>query len=457
MKRLPTTIEGLDVILNGGLFAGGVYILEGPPGAGKTTLANQVSFALARAGARTLYITMLAESHARMLQHMEGQTFFEQEHVNARVFYISGYRELEKDGLKGVVELLRAELARSKASFLVIDGLVVERTSDKADETVRQFIHGVQSLVGMMSCTCLVLTSGTGNALSAEQTMVDGIFSFEDHGFRWRAERRLQVRKFRGSRVLRGRHTFCITETGLQFFPRLESLPLPPDTAAAATLVTTGLPALDNVLHGGGVLTGTASVVIGHSGAGKTTSALAFASASTADAPGILLTGTESASELVHAGDRLGLAIGAAIDSGALRIESFGHEEESMDEMGHKILRLVDESGARRLVVDGLAGLADTLAFPERGYRFLGSLLTALKRRGVTSWVTVDPDALAVAAGTQLADGVVGWFDNAFVFMGPRAQADGHHLAISKVRSNAATRSSVDVRLAPDKARQSTR
>ncbi len=85
MTRLPTDIPGLDEILHGGLFEGGVYIFEGPPGAGKTTLANQIAYgAHARAGKKTLYMTMLAESHSRMLQHMSGQTFFDPHAVTPR-------------------------------------------------------------------------------------------------------------------------------------------------------------------------------------------------------------------------------------------------------------------------------------------------------------------------------------------------------------------------------------
>lgn len=176
MKRLPTHVDGFDSILNGGLFEGGVYIFEGPPGVGKTTLANQIAYTLARRETRTLYVTMLAESHSRMLQHMEGQVFFEQREVNAKVFYVSGYRELEQGGLKSVVALLQGELVRHRAGLLVIDGLVVGGPVSMSDDSVRQFVHELQSLVSAMSCTCLVLTSGNGNALSAEQTMVDGIF-----------------------------------------------------------------------------------------------------------------------------------------------------------------------------------------------------------------------------------------------------------------------------------------
>ncbi|WP_052736155.1 RAD55 family ATPase [Aquincola tertiaricarbonis] len=451
LKRLPTAIDGLDDILQGGLFEGGVYIFEGPPGVGKTTLANQIAYGLVQRRQRTLYVTMLTESHARMLQHMEHQVFFEQQHVNASVFYVSAYGELEQGGLRAVIGLLQGELLRSRAALLVIDGLVVEQRGLSGD-SVRQFVHELQSLVSAMSCTCLILTSGTGNALSAEQTMVDGIFTFEDHGFHWRAERRMQVRKFRGSQIIRGSHTFCISRRGLQFFPRLESLPMRDEPATlGGGAVSTGLPAWDAILRAGGLLAGSASVVIGHSGAGKTTLALAFAAASSLSQPGLLLAGTEFAGDLRRTGDQLGLGLGQALDAGALTIEHLGHEDESMDEMGHKLLRLVDERHIRRVVVDGLEGLADTLAFPERGYRFLGRLLTELKQRGVTSLFTVDPAALAVAGGTGLAEGVVGRFDNAFVFRhhaAARATEASRTLSVAKVRGTQPSQASVDVQLA---------
>ncbi|HIV70149.1 MAG TPA: NACHT domain-containing protein [Candidatus Aquabacterium excrementipullorum] len=453
MKRLPTLVDGLDEILNGGLFEGGVYIFEGPPGVGKTTLANQIAYTLARREARTLYVTMLAESHARMLQHMEQQIFFDQQEVSAKVFYVSGYRELDQGGLKAVVGLLRGELMRHRPTLLVIDGLVVDSLESMTNDSVRQFVHELQSLVSAMSCTCLILTSGNSNALSAEQTMVDGIFSFEDHGFHWRAERRMHVRKFRGSQIIRGQHTFCISTQGLQFFPRLESLPLGDGNVKLGKgVISTGLPALDNVLRGKGLFTGSASVVIGHTGSGKTTLALAFASASNPSTSSLVLSCTELSGDLRRLGSEMGLEVEAAISSGALAIRNLGHEDESMDEMGHKLLRLVDELKIRRLVVDGVAGLADTLAFPERGYRFLGRLLMELRRREVTSLFTVDPHALAVAAGTPLADGVTGWFDNVFTFEpdpSRERQVNQRVLSITKVRGGGASEPSVDIFFQP--------
>jgi circadian clock protein KaiC len=415
MTRLPTFIPGLDEILHGGLFEGGVYIFEGSPGAGKTTLANQIAYeAYARTGKKTLYMTMLAESHSRMLQHMSGQSFFDPHAVSAAVIYISGYREMEEQGLKAVIDLMRSELSRHRAEIFVVDGLVVESLDKRPEESIRQFVHGLQSLASAMGCTGLLLTSGNGRSLNAEQTMVDGIFAFEDYIYQWRAERRIQVRKFRGSAVERGKHTFCITKHGLRFFPRLEGLPRAdrPDQPQKHSSVSSGVQALDAVLEHGGFARGTSTLVMGASGSGKTLFASAFATQADLEDRCLLFACTETAAELRQIGDSFSLPIGALLDSGALEIRGAGQEDEGMDELGHRLLRLAEEIRAQRLVVDGLAIFADTVAFPERGYRFIGRLLRELKDLGVTSVFTVDAAALSAASGVCLTDGFLGWFDN---------------------------------------------
>lgn len=434
MNRFPTTIPGLDDILHGGLLEGGVYILEGPPGVGKTTFANQIAYTRALERNKTLYVTMLSESHARMVQHMEGQSFFHKSAVNSLVFYVSGYRELETEGLKAVIGLLRGELARSGATLLIVDGLVV--SAPDIDEGVRQFVHELQSLVTAMSCTCLLLTSGRGNALSAEQTMVDGIFAFEDVVFRGKAERRFQVRKFRGSEVVRGQHSFCITNDGLRFFPRLESLPLEPKASTPVRLVGLGISAIDDALSGDGVTQGTVSLAIGGSGTGKTLLALGFAAAASEEAPGLLLLGSpETPSDACELAERFDIPLREAIDRGALHVESIGQSDESLDEMGHKILRLVRERKVLRVALDGIAALADTSAFAERGHRFLGRLLYELRRAGATSLFTLDPAELAVACGTPLAPGVSALFDNVLKM----ESGVQRRLTVTKMRGASAT------------------
>lgn len=433
MKRFPTRVPGLDQILHGGLFEGGVYILEGPPGVGKTTLANQIAYQHAVRQGRTLYITMLAESHARMLQHMQGQSFFHLDAVNSSVFYLSGYRELEQQGLKAVVELLRNEVTRHNVDLLVVDGLVVENQAHSG-ESIRQFVHELQSLASLLRCTCLLLTSGTGRALNAEQTMVDGIFAFEDFAYHWRNERRIQVRKFRGSAVERGKHTFCITDQGLEFFPRLEGLPVDDASTMAPGIASSGVATLDAAFARGGLPVGSATLLRGDSGSGKTVLAMAFAAAASADDKCLLFTFNETAAELAQFADEFGQPLAERLRSDVLRIHWRGPEDQGLDEIGHRMLRLVDELGAKRVVVDGLTALANTVAFPERGFRFVGNLLRHLKQRGVTSVFTLDPASFVAAAGTPLADGLSAWFENVLDLSVAEGDGNVRRLRIAKSR-----------------------
>src|ERR1700677_2651933 len=96
LQRFTSGVPGLDRVLSGGFFAGGVYIFEGVPGAGKTILANQIAFHQVREGKHVLYVTLLAESHSRLLQHLQDLAFFDGSVIPEKLTYVSGFRDLEE-------------------------------------------------------------------------------------------------------------------------------------------------------------------------------------------------------------------------------------------------------------------------------------------------------------------------------------------------------------------------
>src|SRR5437868_12486721 len=121
LERVPSGVPGLDTILCGGFLRGGIFIIQGSPGAGKTILGNQICFHHVAAGGRALYATVLAENHARMLLHIGQLGFFEEAIIPDRLYYISAFRVLEQEGLPAVLHLLRREVQVRGASLLVLD------------------------------------------------------------------------------------------------------------------------------------------------------------------------------------------------------------------------------------------------------------------------------------------------------------------------------------------------
>jgi circadian clock protein KaiC len=255
LPRVSTGIEGLDKVLHGGLLQGGTYIVVGMPGAGKTILGNQFCYHHVKQGGRVVYVTLLAETHSRMLAHLREMDFFSAEPLATALQYVSAYRTLVKEGLSGLLETLRKLIRDHRASLLVIDGLVSASHSAAGNELAfKEFIHELNTLVGVMGCTTLLLTNGHGpDDVHPEHTMVDGLIELKDALLGVRSVRHLNVRKFRGSAHLRGEHTFVITQRGLTVYPRLEAqlgenATVPQEQPGQVPL---GVPELDRMLAGG--------------------------------------------------------------------------------------------------------------------------------------------------------------------------------------------------------------
>ena len=138
--RIQTGIPRLDDILKGGLMRGGIYSVMGPPGSGKTIFGNQLCFHhIDLQDGRCVYLTLLVESHAKMMAHLGSLTFFRRDRIPDRLYYISGYQALKQEGLAGLLSLIRKTLSDRKATFLVVDG--VESIEQAAPDTIRAILE----------------------------------------------------------------------------------------------------------------------------------------------------------------------------------------------------------------------------------------------------------------------------------------------------------------------------
>jgi circadian clock protein KaiC len=392
LERLPSGIPSLDVILSGGFPKGGIHILQGRPGAGKTTLGNQICFHHATTGGRALYVTLLAESHARMLLHLGTMGFFEASCLPEQVSYISGLDALDREGLPGLVTLLRREIAAREATVMVLDGLVAAEERAGSDTEFKKFIQELQAQAAMYGCTVFLLTTTTGQTTPPEHTMVDGVVELTDVRFGSRNERGLYVNKLRGSDYLPGRHPFRITPAGLVVYPRIE--PMFRQTTVADEFrsgrLSTGIDDLDDIVGGGGVPEATVMGLLGPSGIGKTTLGLHFVCRSGATEPGLFFGFYETPPRLLQQASQLGLDLEGAVARGDVEILWQPVGENLLDGLAHRLLDAVERRGVRRLFLDGLGGFIEASVEPGRISRFFSVLVNELRARGTTTVYTME-------------------------------------------------------------------
>ncbi len=387
LERTATGIAGLDRVLSGGLIQGGVYIIEGTPGAGKTILANQMCFHRAAGGDRVCYLTLLSEGHDRMLDFLSPMSFRDMSVLPDQMTYVSGYPAMREEGLNGVLALLSDTILKTKPDLFVLDGLYVAQEAVQSDAEFREFIYALQGEAALHRCTVLLLTNGPRPSFSPERTMVDGILRLAEESVGQRTVRTLRVLKLRGSNFLAGEHFYTISDQGIRILPRLEATTVPAVEERPKRRLTTGIPDLDAMI-GGGVVPRSTSLLLGPSGVGKTTCGLHFLSAVTPEEPGVLFSCYETPERLLVKGAAVGIDIQGLVSSGALEVIWHRPFESCLDELAAALLDPVRRMGARRVFIDGVGAFRQTAVRPERLNAFFGALSLNLQAAGATTMLT---------------------------------------------------------------------
>jgi circadian clock protein KaiC len=436
IEKFSTGIEGLDQLTDGGFLRGSAYIVQGPPGAGKTIMANQFCYAHVRAGGRALYMTLLAESSSRMLNYVSQMGFFEGSALPDAMQYISGYGVLEREGLPGLLKLVQHELKRHRATVMVLDGTFVAQ-SVASEQEFRAFIHALQGVAGMADAVLVMLTHQNREASCPEHTMVDGWIELSDETYGFRAYRTIQVRKHRGAAILPGKHRMRITQEGIAVFPRAESAldPSPP-ASAEAHRVAIGHRGLGGLLQGG--LPGaSATLLVGPTGSGKTTLGLHFLSLCSAQEPGLMLGFYETPAHLRQKARSIGLDLDTLIDAGTLDILWLPPAENIVDELVRDIVNRARARKVKRVFVDGLVAIRDSLVIADRMPYVINALSMQLGAIGATVVYTSEIPELQLEQAMMPSDELSAMVDNVLLLnTGRRAHAFRRYLSVIKLRDS---------------------
>jgi circadian clock protein KaiC len=388
-NRLSTGVRGLDQVLAGGFARGTTCILHGAPGSGKTVLSNQIAFHRVAVGGDVVYMTLLAESHGRMLQHLRPLAFFDESAVGERVTYLSGYQEL-LEGASALLGMLQREVFTRRPELIVLDGITAVQELHGV-LALRQFIHGLQVFADGTGTTVLLL-SANPKTPSPEDAVVDVVVHLSEKPRGLRVVRELRVHKMRGSPHLTGRHIFVIDDRGASVFPRIDALfchPSGPIDDSAARLGF-GQDGLDEML-GGGIPAASSTFLFGATGTGKTLLGLSFLTgALSRGEPAAYYGFYEVPLRLLAAGESVGLPLRSHSESGRLHVDWQAPVELLLDTWAHRLLASVEAHRPTRIFIDGVNALHEGALYPRRLATFLTALLNELRSRGVTTMLSAE-------------------------------------------------------------------
>lgn len=394
--RVPSGVPGLDTLLRGGWLRGGTYIITGVPGTGKTILGNQFCFSTVAGGGKAIYLTVLAESHARMVLHLQGMRFFRKDEVGRAVHYESGYAALKADGLAGLSRLIFRAVREHGASTLVLDGLAAVEERAESRLAFREFLHGLCVHNALAGCTTLLLTGQSSEAADPQFAMVDGVvvLGMDPQGVK--VVRSIEVPKFRGGAQMAGKHSFDISNGGLVVYPRIEALysEQPERVPELKQRLAFGISRLDEMLHGG-LVRYSSTLVFGSPGSGKTLMCLHFlAEGARRGEPGLYYGFVESPRRLLNKADLVSLDLRKYTDAGQVRLESRVAVESLPDALAQELFDLVKKHDIKRLVLDGLEPFIQESTDPNRTPRFLTAMNNTLRGLGVTTLATQQTNTL---------------------------------------------------------------
>ena len=414
-------VSGLDDILVGGLSRGHVFLLEGNPGSGKTTIALQYLIEGASLGEKCLYVT-LSETEAELrdgaashgLRLDDNITIFElvppESLLDSRqqqsLLYSS---DLE---LGETTKLIFEAVEKSRPARVVLDSLSEIRLLAQSSLRYRRQILALKHYFAKQSATVLLLDDmSTELSDKTVHSIVHGVIHLDQLAPTYGAERRrLRVLKYRGQSFRGGFHDFTIRTGGVHVYPRLVANEH--KTAFDRTPISSGIPEIDQLL-GGGLEKGSSTLIIGPAGTGKSTFALQYLTASIARGEKAAAFIFDEELGLLFARMRaMGINLEAMRNSGPLHIEQLDAAELSPGEFAHRVRERVDSAGAKTVLIDSVNGYQASMPDEQSLVLHMHELLQYLNRQGVNTYLTVAQHGLvgdmkSPVDVTYLADTVV--------------------------------------------------
>jgi circadian clock protein KaiC len=400
--RVATGIAGLDDILGGGFVARRLYLIQGEPGSGKTTLALQFLLAGAQAGEKVLYITLsetreeileVARSHGWSLDGLEIIEMSAIEDQLAATAQNTLFHASEVE-LKETTKLLLDGVDRVKPTRVAFDSLSELRLLSQDRLRYRRQILAFKQYFAGRNCTTLLLDDSSDSGRDSHvASLAHGVLVLEQLAPEYgAARRRLVVQKVRGSTYRGGYHDYVIQPGGIAAFPRLVAAEH--HRRFVDENLSSGLPELDSLL-GGGLARGTSTLFSGPPGSGKSNIALSYATtAARAGEKVAIYTFDESLPVLFARAAGLRLGLDSLVEAGSITVTQIDPAELSPGELTNRIRRAVEDEGVKVVYIDSLNGYLHSMGEERYVNLQLHELITYLNQQGVVTMIVIAPSGM---------------------------------------------------------------
>jgi circadian clock protein KaiC len=399
---VSTGVSGLDGLLCGGFPANRLHLIQGRPGAGKTTLALQFLLEGARRGERGVYVTLsetaselrgIAASHGWSLDNVELCQLHTAAADDEDQYTLYHPAEIELNEVSA--EMLRL-IERVEPSRVALDSLSELRLLSRDALRYRRQILGLKQFFAGRASTVLLIDDHSGADGDAQlESLAHGVIRLEQQSVEYGvARRRLEIVKMRGVPFIGGYHDATIKTGGLAVYPRLQSVQRPGLEGQLAS----GLSGLDDLL-GGGLSWGTVTLITGPAGTGKTTVASQYlASALAGGHPVSAFLFDERHPTFINRAEALGLPFASAIDTGQMYMAQIQPGSFVAGEFAEGVRRQVEDQGARLVLIDTINGFLAAMPGLTSPVLRLYELLTYLNEMHVATVLVMAQQGILGAA-----------------------------------------------------------